>query len=166
MLLEGLPKCWKMAVITSIPKVRGASRPSEYRPISIECILAKGPESFVKEELTTHVEKKLHHLQFGNRRGRSTAGALLAITQRMHDGLNATHTGAKSNAARQMYGVAFDIRKAFDVVSHERLLCTLRNDFNVDRHYRTCPSLLRVSSKAVASVPCSSPALLTEFSMR
>ena len=119
--LGRLPLEWKVSNITPIFKSGDPSLVSNYRPISLLSILSKCLERFIHNAVFNymyiHEYSLLSDYQFGFRPGSSTQDALLCIT---HDWFK--------QAGRRISTVAvfFDLSKAFDRVSHSRLLYYLR----------------------------------------
>jgi ribonucleases P/MRP protein subunit RPP40 len=73
---------------------------------------------------------KLSPNQHGFRKRYSTTGALVQMTQSIHSWLN-------TSKYRAVTGIFFDIKKAFDKVSHAKLLKSL------ELEHKLCPKLLR-----------------------
>ena len=114
-LVEGLPKAWKMAVITMIPKKDlKSSNYADYRPISLLSCVGKLAERVIKNRLYNFLEGKnlIINEQSGFRNKRGTADNLLFMTQKIQECLN---RGIK------VCGIFFDISKAFDKVWHSGL---------------------------------------------
>ena len=112
------PTDWKLARIVQVPKSTELSSPTNYRPISILSILSKLIEHHVHRVLFEHLcnYHPISARQWGFLPGRSTSSALIYV---IHDWLTQMDNG------REVYSVFFDIRKAFDSVSHELLLSKL-----------------------------------------
>ena len=69
-LVVGLPKSWKSAVVTMIPKKESnSSNPSEYRPISLLSCIGKLAERIIKNRLYSFLQsnKLLSSAQSGFR---------------------------------------------------------------------------------------------------
>ena len=88
---------------------------SNYRPISLTCIVSKLLEKIVYKYLYAMLEfhDLLHDHQFGFRRKRSTTSLLMSAVHDYAAGLNLGQT---------TYCLFLDMSKAFDSVLHERLL--------------------------------------------
>ncbi|BHF66871.1 hypothetical protein SprV_0200989400 [Sparganum proliferum] len=113
-----LPADWKSARITPIHKGGSKVLANNYRPISLTSICCKIMEKIIKREIMHFLEE--HNLlcdaQHGFRRGRSCVTNLLYCLDRWTravDGGNAVHA------------VYVDFKKAFDSVTHQRLLYKL-----------------------------------------
>jgi hypothetical protein len=91
-----------------------------YRPISLIPMLTKIIEKMVAINLTNHLQLNnlLHFNQFGFQRNLSTEHNLLKVFNFIGDALN------KGNFC---IGIFLDLRKAFDMCSHEILLKKLHN---------------------------------------
>ncbi|BHF76591.1 hypothetical protein SprV_0501969000 [Sparganum proliferum] len=115
-----LPSDWKSATIT--PLFKGGSRASanNYRPVSLTSICCKMMEEIIKKALMQFLEQ--YHLlsdaQHGFRSGRSCLTNLLFTLERW------TKARDEGNVVHAIY---IDFKKAFDSVSHQRLLRKLRN---------------------------------------
>ena len=120
-LEEGqLPLDWKRAEVTAIFKKGTKTDPSNYRPISLTCIICKLLEQFVRDAVVSHMEDNglYSDCQHGFRKGRSCVTQLLEVmddfTRLLDDG----------NAIDVLY---LDFQKAFDTVPHKRLLYKLKS---------------------------------------
>jgi len=115
-----VPDMWKEAIITAIFKKGDKSSPSNYRPVSLTSILCKTIEKIVKNHIVAHM--KLNNLfsnrQFGFMEGRSTSLQLLNV---LDDWVKVLDEGGVIHA------IYMDFMKAFDTVSHQRLLFQLKN---------------------------------------
>ncbi len=112
----GLPKEWRLAKITMIPKTAGKSKePSDYRPISMTSCVGKLAERLIKARLYSHLENNnlIVTQQSGFRNERGAADNLFTFTQKIAEKL------ATGNEA---VGIFFDISKAFDRVWHKGLV--------------------------------------------
>jgi len=125
-----VPRQWKTAVITPVPKVSKQMQPSDYRPISITPILSCCLERcIVKRYMYPALQQPPYELnfedQFGFRPSGSTAAAIIAML----------HTVGTMLSTKQYVRLfSFDFTKAFDTVKHETLLrkmATLRIPDNI-----------------------------------
>ena len=111
-----LPDAWKQANVTPIYKGGSKLEPGNYRPVSLTSIPCKITEAFLVENINKHMYQ--NHLfsnrQHGFMRGRSCTGNLLeaqdAVTTWLNEGYNVDV-------------IYTDFSKAFDRVSHVKLLC-------------------------------------------
>jgi len=126
-LEEGyVPKQWKQAIISPIPKKSPASL-NNLRPISLTSVLIKAFESFVTKWVLQDVANVLDPNQFGCRRGMSTVHYLTAM-------VNSILLGAESPKSIQTI-LLTDFSKAFDRINHTTLI-------NKMLQYNVRPSIL------------------------
>ena len=107
-----IPSQWRTHWITPIYKSGDKSLVSNYRPISLLCILSKVLERVVYNNILRYLECSFSGHQFGFLQGRSAVQQLL-FTERV---LEAKSMQAEADV------VYMDFRKAFDSVSHDGLL--------------------------------------------
>ena len=113
-----LPKIWKLANIVPIHKNKSLSDYRNYRPISLTCVPCKVMEGIVKDKITRFVVQNeiLTDKQHGFRSKRSTISQLILALNEWVTDLD------KNNCIDVAY---LDFSKAFDTVSHSKLLCIL-----------------------------------------
>ena len=106
-----VPNDWKEANIAPIFKKGDKHSPSNYRPVSLTCIIAKCMEHILVSNMMKHLELNniLHPLQHGFRKNYSCETQLLSLFQDL-----------ASNAS-QIDMIIMDFSKAFDKVPHRRL---------------------------------------------
>ena len=108
---------WKTSSIVPIPKGKRGNWPSNFRPISLLCILIKLLEKHIIIYNTILHELEGDHSisfhQWGFRSNRSTICALLGVT---HNWLQSLNVG------KEVCSVFFDLCNAFDSVPHCPLL--------------------------------------------
>lgn len=112
-----VPECWKTAHVVPIPK-KGCSTITDFRPISLLPIPSKILERIVLSSVQESLIKQYGSNQFGFRPGSSTLLAHITIHEYVTRQLDSPST----------LGVAlvtFDMRKAFDSLSHDSLLQSL-----------------------------------------
>ena len=114
-----LPEDWLLANVSPIYKKGSKHVAGNYRPVSLTCIICKLMESIVREQMMLFLKnnKLLSPKQFGFLSGRSTTLQLLTIIDKWTSILD------RGGAIDVIY---FDFMKAFDKVSHGRLLLKLR----------------------------------------
>ena len=115
-----VPSDWKKANVSPIFKKGERYKPSNYRPVSLTCICSKLLEHIVTKHFLNHLEQHniLYNLQHGFRSKRSTETQLIAFTQ---DVIKSLKSGDQTDV------IIMDFEKAFDKVSHWRLVIKLRN---------------------------------------
>lgn len=120
------PQAWKSSKVIPIKKKERNVNLSNLRPISILCALSKVFERILKNQIQSHIERYnlMHQFQSGFRRGHSTTSAFLKVHDDIHSVIDKK-------------GVAFllliDFSKAFDRVSHTKLLKKLSSQFSFAR---------------------------------
>ncbi len=109
------PEKLKESRIVPIYKTGDPSLCDNYRPISLVNTLSKILEKIVATKLTNHLQinKLLYEHQYGFQRGLSTEHNLLHVINNISSALN---------NGNYCIGVFLDLRKAFDVCSHDILL--------------------------------------------
>ncbi|CAB4039899.1 Hypothetical predicted protein, partial [Paramuricea clavata] len=85
--LGHFPTTWKRANVTPIFKKDDPSLPSNYRPISLLCILSKVFERCVSYHCQHHLSQFIYDFQHGFRKGRSTESQLLEVYHDILDSL-------------------------------------------------------------------------------
>ena len=121
-LEEGyVPRKWKEAQIVAIHKGGSKEIPLNYRPVSLLCILIKVLEGIVRDRWLKFLEEReiLSSKQFGFRKGRSCITNLLSFYSRVIDVVD-----KKGGWVDCVY---LDLKKAFDKVSHKRLIWKMEN---------------------------------------
>lgn len=116
------PYAWKIAKVKPIPKLSNIKSVEDFRPISILPCMSKLLERVMKDQIQNHVDAKnlLFKHQSGFRNGHSTETAMLKVTHDIAQAIDKKHVTAM---------VFLDFKKAFDLVSHEKLLVKLFNKF-------------------------------------
>jgi len=115
-----LPSAWKKAIVTPVFKKGSSSDPGNYRPISQTSIFCKLFERTVAAEITQYLfkHKLLSPQQHGFLAKRSTLTNLLETTNDWSITIDNKHL---------QKAVYIDFSKAFDTVSHSKLLIKLRS---------------------------------------
>ena len=105
--LGSLPCDWSKAMVVPVHKKFNKDNPENYRPISLTCLVCKLMEHIVLSHLNKHLSTNgiLSPLQHGFRAGMSC-----------HDWANIL------NQQGQVDALQLDFSKAFDKVSHTKLL--------------------------------------------
>ena len=110
---SSLPKEWLVHCITPVYKSGSKELMTNYRPISLLCIVSKVLERLVYNKIMPFLLNSFSTYQFGFLPKRSATQQLLLVLNTIH---KAIHT---SKAVDILY---LDFRKAFDTVSHDKLL--------------------------------------------
>ena len=115
-----VPDIWKSANITPIFKKGDKLKASNYRPISLTSIIVKLIEDIIRNKITKHLEENtlLLNSQHGFQRNRSCISNFLEF----YDKVSQDYDFYKS-----LDIVFLDFKKAFDKVSHNKLLSKLKN---------------------------------------
>lgn len=114
-----VPNDWREALVTPVFKKGAKSKPENYRPISLTCILSKSLEHIIVSSIMKHLDihDLLYPLQHGFRSKVSCETQLLTFTQQILDYM--------ANG-KQTDVVVMDFSKAFDKVDHQRLILKLK----------------------------------------
>jgi Reverse transcriptase (RNA-dependent DNA polymerase) len=113
------PNLWKRANVVAIWKGKGAkAEPSSYRPISILPVLARVVEKQVAAQLLTHCDRNqiIPPQQFGFR---PKSSCELALLHALEGWMGAVDKGEMVGA------LLIDLSKAFDSISHQKLIIEL-----------------------------------------
>ena len=113
-----VPNDWNTAYVCPLFKKGGTSLASNYRPISLTSILCKVLEYIVTTKLVSHMDHHnlLYDLQQSFRNGRSCEIQLVTLVE---DLMRNSLAGSQTDLA------LLDFSKAFDKVSHQKLLLKL-----------------------------------------
>ena len=117
-----LPKQWKTSFITPVYKKGLKCSPDNYRPISITSAVCRVMEKMIAYHIRTKFSDRFSKNQFGFIEKRSCNLALLSSIDSWKKKI---HTNKSIDV------VYFDFRKAFDKVSHAKLLYKLES-FGLD----------------------------------
>ena len=114
------PGQWNTATVIPIHKRESKADPSNYRPISLLCIISKVMESVVNKQLQNHrlQNNLLSSRQFGFRPGHSTGDLLIILAQNWN---------ATLDKGEEACVIALDIKGAFDKVWHNGLHTKIRS---------------------------------------
>ena len=129
---EEIPQIWKTALVVPLHKKGSVHLANNYRPVSLTCILCKMYEKFIRKHILSYVAVLISDKQHGFTIGRSCLSNLLETIDSVFEYLS------EGNCADILY---FDFSKAFDSVSHHRLLIKLEaigintNMLNIIRNF-------------------------------
>ena len=115
---RSIPQVWKTAEVVPLHKKGSIHLPDNYRPVSLTCVLCKVYEKILRQHMLDHIENSITDKQHGFVSGRSCLSNLLETVDIINEYL------AEGNCADVLY---FDFSKAFDSVSHYRLLIKMEN---------------------------------------
>ena len=118
-----IPEEWKLSHVVPIFKKGNKNDVSNYRPISLTSLVMKNFEKCVRDELMIKCYPKINPLQHGFLPAKSCNTQLIEFTDSLHGNLD---MGICTDI------VYFDFSKAFDSVSHDRILYKLKHEFEVD----------------------------------
>ena len=111
-----VPKDWKRANIVPVFKKGKKDEVTNYRPISLLSLVSKITERCVFDKLFDFIADRIHPLQHGFVKGRSTITQLLDTVHRL---TKAIDQGYQTDVT------FLDFSRAFDSVSHSLLICKL-----------------------------------------
>lgn len=114
------PSIFKESVIIPLYKKSDHKNVSNYRPISLTSAVAKIVEKAFKMKLVSFLEST-HYLaphQFGFREGKSTEDAIMKLISEVYKCLN---------DKEKILSIFIDFQKAFDSISHKKLLIKLQS---------------------------------------
>jgi hypothetical protein len=150
-----LPSDWKHAIVVPIFKKGDASLTKNYRPISLTCTLCKIMEGMIKDNMLLHLQSNnlLDPSQHGFLPSHSTSSQLLEC---FSDWCCANDQRLPVDA------IYIDFSKAFDSVSHSKLISKLRSYNFSDRTVNWLSSFLSNRTQVVkCNKSMSSPVSVT-----
>ena len=117
---ERVPDTWREAIVVPIFKKGRKNDPSNYRPVSLTSVLCRLLESILHKKITLHLLQNslLSSVQHGFLSGRSTATQQLSFMNE----LTKLHKNKTDCDA-----IYLDFSKAFDKISHHKLIHVLRH---------------------------------------
>ena len=113
-----IPTDWRTHCVTPIFKSGDRSNVSNYHPISLLCVISKVFEKIIFNAIIEFLSNSFTPHQFGFLPGRSTLQQLLLFINDLLD---------SKNNNRVVDVIYLDFRKAFDSVSHSKLLLKLQS---------------------------------------
>ena len=117
------PDALKITKVIEIYKAKETNMPSNYRPISLLPIIAKVLDSLLNSQIMKYLldHKLISTTQYAFRPHSSTSTALQTILNDIHRHRLRRHP---------TIAIYIDLSKAYDTVSHEKLLHKLKHNFN------------------------------------
>ena len=115
-----IPSDWKSAIVSPVFKKGNRSTPSNYRPISLTSVTCKLIEHIIFSNIISHFDSNniLTDFQHGFRKKRSCDTQLILTINDLAKGIDKN---------QQIDAILLDFSKAFDKVSHTRLLQKLQH---------------------------------------
>ena len=115
---SSVPDKWRLATVIPVFKKSCPSSPNNYRPISLTCIPCKIMESIIKDHMLTFLNA--NNLISANQHGfKPNKSTFTQLVECVHDW---TSTVESRSPVHIIY---IDFKKAFDSVSHTKLLYKL-----------------------------------------
>ena len=110
----------KIARVTPVFKKSDKQNCNNYRPISILSAISKIVEKILSYQIIDFLETNsiLSASQFGFRKGKNTTGAINELMEQLYNNFNHGET---------TIGVYLDFSKAFDTISHKKLINKLNS---------------------------------------
>ena len=112
-----IPTQWKQANVVPVHKKGNKSQVSNYRPISLLCIVSKVMERYIYNSVYNIVEPLINTHQHGFMTGKSCTTQLLSVYDTV---------GKHLDEGKQTDMIFLDFSKAFDSVNHNLLINKLQ----------------------------------------
>ena len=88
---EKVPEIWKHAIVIPLSKKGSRLDASNYRPVSLTCVLCKVYEKLSRRHILQHVQNKVSSLQHGFVTGKSCLSNLLETVEEIANVLDHGH---------------------------------------------------------------------------
>ena len=118
-----IPKEWKLANVVPVHKKGSKSEVSNYRPISLTCLIMKIYERVIRQELLIKCDGMIDPRQHGFMESKSCCTQLVSFCDSLAVSMN-------DNIITDI--IYFDFQKAFDSVNHDKILHKLKYQYNID----------------------------------
>ena len=118
-----VPNEWKQANVVPIQKKEDKCDITNYRPISLTCLVAKLMERIIQDELLIRTREQLNEHQHGFLANKSCTTNLISLSDSINTAL---HNKIGTDI------IYFDFQKAFDTVKHDLILKKLKNQFSIN----------------------------------
>ena len=142
--MEGLkPTQWSSLHIVPVPKSGDLRITSNYRGISLTCIITKLYNKMLLNRIRPYIDKHLRNNQNGFRAGRSTTSQILALRRIIE--------GIKSNQLSAIITFV-DFRKAFDSISRTTMFKIL-SAYGIPQELVTAIALIYDDMRAKVLTP-------------
>ena len=117
------PDSLKVTKVIELYKKKSRTLPENYRPISLLPIIAKVFDTILNKQIMTHLTKHniISPTQYAFRPNSSTTLALQTIINNIH---------RQKRKRQPTLAIYVDLSKAYDTISHDKLLHKLRHEFN------------------------------------
>jgi hypothetical protein len=124
------PDPLKVTKLIELYKAKDKTDPRNYRPISLLPIIAKVFDTLINNQIMQHLTKHniISPTQFAFRPNSNTTLALQAVINHIH---------AQKNKHQPILGIYIDLSKAYDTISHEKLIHKLQHEFNFTHNTTT-----------------------------
>ena len=118
-----IPNEWKLANVVPVHKKGSKAEVTNYRPISLTCLIMKVYERVIRQELLSKCNHMIDSRQHGFMQSKSCCTQLVSFCDSLALSLN-------DNVRTDV--VYFDFQKAFDSASHDIILHKLKYQYNID----------------------------------
>ena len=117
--LSVFPNAWKLSTIVPLPKVPHPNSASDLRPVALTPLPGKLMEKLICSRLQGWLSENglLTSVQHGFRKKRSTISAIAALLDALYKNINRN---------KNSYIIYLDLKKAFDTISHDKMIGKLR----------------------------------------
>jgi hypothetical protein len=117
------PDSLKVTKVIEVYKSKDKTNPANYRSISLLPIIAKIFDTLINDQMMTHLTTNniISPTQYAFRPNSSTTLALRTVLNKIH---------YHKSKRQPLPAIYIDLSKAYDTISHKKLLHKLRHDFN------------------------------------